>query len=122
MHGHVNLFVEGDNGPFAHRLQEALEHAGADALITRDNQTAISRLLNLKLSAAMVGKGHHNVAKYVHEFGMHRSSHWFAPHARHWAITRLIEWTSCNRGHCRSTRLTPIHIESGEKGIRPLTN
>jgi hypothetical protein len=45
MHGHVNLFVEGDNGPFAHRLQEALEHAGADALITRDNQTAISRLL-----------------------------------------------------------------------------
>jgi len=70
MHGHVILIVESDNGPFAHHLQEALERAGADALIARDNQTAISRLLNLDFSAAMVGQGHHNVTKYVHELGM----------------------------------------------------
>ena len=91
MHDHVILIVESDNGPFAHRLREAPERAGADALIARDNQTVISRLINLDLSAALVGQGHHNVAKYIHELGMpviryqleHRkSSHWFAPFVR----------------------------------------
>jgi len=70
MHGHVILIVESDNGPFAHHFKEALERAGADALIARDNQTAISRLINFNFSAAFVGQGHHNVAKYVHELGM----------------------------------------------------
>ena len=40
------------------------------SIIARDNQTAISRLINLDLPAALVGQGHHNVAKYVHELGM----------------------------------------------------
>ena len=70
MRGRVILIVDSDNGPFAHRLQETLERAGADALIARDNQTAISRLVNLDFSAALVGQGHHNVAKYVHELGV----------------------------------------------------
>jgi ActR/RegA family two-component response regulator len=70
MRGHAILIVESDDGLFAHRLQEALERAGADALIALDNQTAISRLINLDFSAALVGQGHQNIAKYVHELGM----------------------------------------------------
>ena len=58
MQGKNILIVDDEIGPFAHELQSALERAGAEALIARDEKIAIQRLLNVDFDAVVLSKEH----------------------------------------------------------------
>lgn len=63
--GHSILIVQPDIGPFAARLQAAVDHAGAQTVVARDVKTALHRCAEFQFSAVLLNANQREAAAHL---------------------------------------------------------